>query len=64
MAFRDFDPSGSIRLGGTACSTTQWLAETTMVCTLAPGRGEGNILSVTIIGTQDPRFACMVCIYQ
>jgi len=37
MAFRDFDPTGSIRLGGTACITTEWVAETTMVCLLAPG---------------------------
>jgi hypothetical protein len=50
MAFRDFDPTGSIRLGGSACITTEWVAETTMVCLLAPGIGTLLELSVTIIG--------------
>ena len=51
MAFRTFDPTGSIRLGGSACTTTEWVAETTMVCLLAPGSGTLLELSVTIIGT-------------
>jgi len=53
MAFREFDPTGSIRLGGTACITTTWVAETTMVCLLAPGTGTKLELSVTIRGVPD-----------
>jgi hypothetical protein len=50
MAFRNVETTPALRVGGSPCISTEWVAETTIRCYMANGFGSALSIITTIEG--------------